>query len=124
MSFRTIRDAQQTVWPRVKDSLDRHRHSRKLVEQDPSAHSAAAKARARVPWNHVVANETVWAIAKADLLNTAEQAAVLQAARAWAKSWQTLGPPSLSTGDEQTDVDLYNAVQALASYAEVSDEIA
>lgn len=121
MSFRTIRSAQQAIWPRVWESLERHRHSRKLVADNPKAHGAAARSRANVPWNRVVANETIWAIAKADLLNTPEQADVLTAARAWAKSWQDCGPPSSST-DDQTDIDLYNAVQKLASFAEIPDE--
>jgi hypothetical protein len=124
MSFHTIRAAQQAVWPRVKESLDRHRQSRRAVEANPDLHTAAARARARIPWNHVVANETVWAIAKADLLNTPEQAAVLAAAKAWVRSWEVEGAPPNSQDDTPEDVALYGAVQEWASSVKIPDDIA
>jgi len=86
MSFQTIRSAQQAIWPKVRDSLDRIRAAREAVNENSTS---AAKARARIPWNHVVANEAVWAIAKSDLLATPEAAAVIKAAREWLA---TVGP--------------------------------
>lgn len=112
MSFRSIRNAQSAVWPTVKDSLRRVRASRALVAKDPSKASKSALQRARIPWDRVVANETVWAIARADLLATQAQAEVIHAARLWAKSWDP-EPPAVGRDDPE-DVDLYAAVQALA----------
>lgn len=109
MSYRTIRSAQQAVWPAVKDSIARHAASRRAVKEDPAVATVAARNRARKPWDRVVAEETVWAIAKADLLATPEQAAVIEAAREWARSW----PTDLDLDDEE--VALYTAVQALAT---------
>lgn len=114
MSFRTVRDAQQATWPRIRESLDRHRASRDLIKADPNA-TTAALARARKPWSRVVAEETVWAIAKEDLLATQQHAAVIQAAREWAASWANEGPPTLADGDDPCDVVLYAAVQNLAT---------
>lgn len=117
MTYRTIRDAQQAIWPAVQASIERHRASREKVKLDGRAATAAAQARARVPWNRVVANEAVWAIAKADLLATKEQAAVVQAAREWAKSW----------GDDFADMvpadeKLYDAVQVLVATPSIDTE--
>ena len=108
MRFQTIRSAQQTIWPKVRDNLDRIRVARESVTKDSTA---AAQARARVPWNHVVANEAVWAIAKSDLLATPEQAAVVQAAKRWVATWDE---SDLSTMDGEERA-LYRAVQAYAA---------
>jgi ribonuclease D len=118
MSYRTIRDAQQATWPAVQASLERHKASRAATEALGKAATAAAKARARTPWNRVVANETVWALAKADLLNSKEQAAVLTAAREWAHD---LGPELLSYPDDfdQVEHNLYRAVQVLIASPEI-----
>lgn len=112
MSFRTVRDAQQATWPRIRESLDRHRLSRDAVKADPHP-TTAALARARKPWSRVVAEEAVWAVAKEDLLATEQHAAVIQAARAWAKTFPE--KPSLAEGDEPEDIALYEAVQTLAT---------
>lgn len=107
MSFQTIRSAQQTIWPKVRDSLDRIRASREAVNENSTS---AAKARARVPWNHVVANEAVWAIAKSDLLATPEAAAVVTAAREWLA---TTGPDMAEFPELYDPIDfaLRDAVQ-------------
>lgn len=122
MSYRTIREAQKTVWPRVRESLDRHRASREAVANDPFA-SSAAQTRAKVPWNRVVADETVWAIAKADLLSSPDQAAVLTKARNWARD---VGRDIAAHPQdfEHTDRELYRAIQAwLATLEEIPDDI-
>lgn len=120
MTFQTIRSAQQAIWPTIKESLDIIRAQRHAVADNPEVATKAAKARARLPWNRVVANEAVWAIAKADLLATPEQAEVVQAAREWALSWTD---PPTEREDEPEDVALYNAVQALATAAlEIPDD--
>lgn len=118
MSYRTIRDAQQAIWPAVQASIERHRASREKVKLEGRAATAAAQARARVPWNRVVANEAVWAIAKADLLATKEEAAVVQAAREWAASWED----ALSDMDPELDRPLYDAVQALIATPNIDTE--
>lgn len=121
MSFRTVRVAQQTVWPRVRESLDRHRLSREAVKADRNA-TTAALARARKPWSRVVAEETVWAIAKEDLLATPEQAAVVKAAREWMKSWELVGGINREE-DDRYDIALYDAVQVLlATFDPPADE--
>src|SRR5688500_13896065 len=108
MSYKTIRRAQQAVWPAVKDSLEMQKASRQLVAEDPRGATASARSRAQKPWNKVVSEETVWAIAKADLLATPEQAAVIQAARRWAKSWEPLDLEDMDYEDRL----LYRAIQA------------
>jgi hypothetical protein len=112
MSYRDIRNAQQAVWPAIVASLDRHRASRLAIRRDPNP-TVAAAARSRKPWDRVVAEETVWTLAKADLLCLPEQAAVVKAAKEWAASWMSL-PPNPEV-DEEADVALYAAVQALAT---------
>lgn len=108
MSFQTIRSAQQTIWPKVRESLDRIRVAREAVTKDSTP---AAQARARIPWNHVVANEAVWAIAKSDLLATPEAAAVVTAAREWLA---TTGPDMAEFPELYDPIDfaLRDAVQA------------
>lgn len=116
MSFRSVRDAQQAVWPRIRESLDRHRLSRDAIKAaDPRTVTTAALARARKPWSRVVAEEAVWAVAKEDLLATEQHAAVIKAAREWAASWANQGAPSVADGDDPCDVVLYAAVQNLAT---------
>lgn len=108
MSFQTIRSAQQTIWPKVRESLDHIRVAREAVTKDSTP---AAQARARIPWNHVVANEAVWAIAKSDLLATPEAAAVVTAAREWLA---TTGPDMAEFPEDYDPIDfaLRDAVQA------------
>jgi hypothetical protein len=119
MSYRTIRDAQQAIWPAVQKSIELHKASRATTEALGKAATAAAKARARVPWNRVVVNETVWAIAKADLLNSSEQATVLTAAKLWAHD---LGPEITSYPDDFEPVEhaLYRAIQAWVASPEIN----
>lgn len=112
MSFRDIRHAQQAVWPTVMDSLDRHREARNALRGNPNA-TVAAKARARIPWNRVVANETVWGLAKQGRLVLPEQAAVVQAARDWVKSWEDYDIAQI--GMDPWEKALYDAVRALAT---------
>lgn len=109
MSYQTIRKAQQVIWPNVKRSIELVAAHRRAVHENPEVATAAAKARAHIPWNRVVANEAVWAIAKADLLNSPEQAAVIQAAREWART----APFGFDMDNEERA--LYSAVQALAT---------
>lgn len=117
MTFQSIRHAQQRVWPAVQKSLVLVRAQRDAVRNDRHP-SKSAEARAKIPWNRVVANETVWALAKDDMLATEEQAAVVAAARAWVTTWEEDG---LSSMDEQERA-LYDAVQALAgSLRDMSD---
>lgn len=112
MSFKTIRSAQREVWPAVQESLDINRQQRAAVANDPDGATTAAKKRASTPWNRVVANETVFAIAKADLLATPEQAAVIEAARKWADSFGD-DPPTNPLHDDPDDIALYEAIEAL-----------
>lgn len=119
MTYSTIRHAQKQVWPEVQRSLTIRRAARDAVERDPSLATAAARARARVPWSRVVSEETIWATAKADLLNTPEQAEVLTAAREWAKSWETAPDDS----DDRTDRKLYDAVQRLVTVIDIPDDV-
>lgn len=116
MSYRTIRSAQSAVWPAVVQSLRLRRAQRDaaLAADNPTR---AAATRARLPWNRVVMDETVWAIAKADLLNTPEQAAVIAAAREWVR---VVGPDLVKYPEdfEPVDFKLWDAVQALAAVPE------
>lgn len=117
MSFKNIRAVQQQIWPMVRDSIDRVRDSRKAVEANPAGATSAALTRARKPWNKVVMEETVWAIAKSDLLITPEERTVLDRAIEWAESWDKAdGPPDEM--DAQEDCDLHLAVQELLTSQE------
>jgi hypothetical protein len=113
MSFtRNIREAQSHFWPTVRDSIERHKASRASLERNASP---AAQARARRPLFRVVFDETIWALAKAHRLNTAEQAQVIEAACAWAKVYGELEEP------EKEDRDLYRAVQEMRATFEPED---
>lgn len=112
MSFVDIRHAQQEIWPQVQQSLDLHRAHREAVKADPNGATPAARARARRPWNRVVADEAVWAMAKSDRLLTDEQSAVIRAAKEWARVWAAEDDINEMTPDEK---DLYAAVQTLAT---------
>jgi hypothetical protein len=103
----------------VRKSLDIRRLQREAVANDPSP-TRAAVTRSRIPWNRVVADETVWAIAKADLLCSEETAAVIEAAKAWTKSFSS--PPRADL-DDPTDIALYAAVQSLGSSLESLTEL-
>lgn len=109
MSFQTIRHAQAAIWPRVSASLKLHRAHRENLPANPTA---AALARAKKPWDRVVAEEAVWALAKEDLLLTEEARAVIRAARVWAAV--DVSRVDDATLDRIDDV-LYDAVQALAT---------
>jgi hypothetical protein len=62
----------------------------------------------------VVAEETVWSLAKQGLLCSEEQWAVIEAAREWVQSWDRAdGPPDEMDAEE--DIKLYAAVQALGA---------
>lgn len=112
MSFKTIRDAVSTVAPTVRESLEIHRAKREEVRANPEAHSPAARTRAQRGWNRVVIEETVWAIAKNDLLASPEQRAVIEAAKAWAQTWQNDVVPN-PEHDDPADCALFDAVMAL-----------
>jgi hypothetical protein len=124
MNHKAIRHIQQTAWPAVRDSLERVKAARALANQHPERVSQSARNRARISWNRCIADETVWALVKADLIATPEQQAVVKAAKEWVASWKRDGEaPSLSTGDHRTDVDLYNAVQELAVSIEIPHDV-
>lgn len=110
MSFLTIRRAQQTIWPLVKDSLELHKESREATRNNPNA-TNAAKTRARVPWDRVVANEAVWALAKSDLLATPAEAKVIEAAVKWAETMPEEDVDHL----DQEEADLLLAVEELTA---------
>jgi len=110
MSFQTITKAQQAVWPAVKQSLRLHRLSRQAYHRgDPVTAKAAQNAERS--WDRIVMEETVWAVAKADLLSVPSVAELVKAARAWA----ALGVVSKDLGDSDEDIALYKAVQDLAT---------
>jgi hypothetical protein len=119
MSFsESIRHAQQRAWPAVRASLIRVRASRDVVLRDPHNATTAALARAKRNWDHVVADETVWALAKDGLLATEENAAVVRAAQAWVRTWD-LQELATMDGEERA---LYEAVQLFsASLRDMSD---
>lgn len=122
MSFNTIRHAQKEIWPSVLKSIKLIQASRDAVRKDPHSATRAATTRAHRPWNQVVANEAVWAIAKADLLCTPEQQAVVKAAREWAKM---IGPDLAKYPQdyEPEDFALRDAVNSLAlSFTASEDE--
>ena len=120
MSYRTIRQAQQAIWPRVKISLGLHRASRAALRNGRGGKVTAMQERdARKSWDRIVMDEAVWALAKADLLASPEQAAVITAAREWVR---IVGPDVVldrQAGDDDptiaADWKLYQAVQALAT---------
>jgi hypothetical protein len=112
VSFKTIREVQNTVWPVVRDSLDRVRESREATKKNPNA-TESARTRARKPWNKVVSEETVWAIAKANLLATPDQRAVIEAATDWYYAWGGFGP-----GPDEEDYELYGVVEKLLTPSE------
>lgn len=109
--FQTVRHAQQTVWPVIRVSLDLHRAARDAYRANPAGATTAAATRAEKPWTRVVADEAVWAVAKQGLLLSEESTAVIEAAKKWAK----LGPVGSDLGDDPEDIELYEAVQTLAS---------
>jgi hypothetical protein len=113
VSFKTIRDTLTTVWPQVRESLDRVRESRDAVRANPGAASVSAQTRARRSWNKVVAEETIWAIAKADLLTTPQEREVLEAAKDWYYAWGGIGPRH-----DDEDYELYGVVEKLLTTSE------
>jgi len=114
MSYRTVASAQKTVWPAVKKSLRLHRLSRQAVACGAEV-SAKARQNADRSWDRIVMEETIWATAKADLLASPEHAALVQAARNWAKTWKSTPPSVADHDDDPADVALYKAIQDLAT---------
>lgn len=111
---RLVRATSSAIWPAVKVSLEIRTAQRKAVAKDPDAFTPAARARAERSWTRVVLEESLWTLAKQGLLCSEEQQNVVEAARAWARSWINAdGPPD--SMDAQEDQDLYAAIQALAS---------
>ena len=108
MSFKTVRQGQNTVWPTVRESLRLHQASRAAAREGKKLSRMEERDNAK-SWNRVVSEETVWAIARADLLASPEHAAVIQAAIKWTAGLEPLGltPDDLDT-DERA---LYDAVQ-------------
>lgn len=107
-----IRETVATIREELNKSLDRVRVTRETVKANPELYTRSAVTRAERGWTRVVIEETVWAIAKCGLLHSAEEAAVVNAAKAWAKSWEDLDDLAEA---EPEDRALYDAVQALAS---------
>ncbi len=112
MSFKTVRHAQNAVWPTVRESLRLHQASRAAAREGKTL-SSMEQRDAKKSWNRVVSEETVWAIARSDLLGSPEVAAVVQAAKDWVTSCRDLGlePSDLDTQERA----LYDAVQSLAA---------
>jgi hypothetical protein len=110
---RFVRTTTQAAWPAVKTSLEIHNAQRRAVKADPHGATQSARSRAEKPWSRVVAEETVWALAKQGLVCSEEQHAVVEAAKAWVRAFgnDVAGDPDA----EPEDVELYRAVQALAS---------
>jgi hypothetical protein len=107
MSFtRNIRQAQAEFWPAVQESIARHQAARAALH---SGSTDAARHRARRPMFRVVFEETIWTLAKAHRLCTAEQTSVICAAKAWAKEYGDLDNPV------EVDKALYRAVQELVA---------
>jgi hypothetical protein len=113
VSFKTIREVQNAVWPVVRDSLDRVRESREATKKNPQA-TESARTRARKPWNRVICEETVWAIAKANMLATPKERAVIDAAQEWYCSWGGFGPEA----EDKEDTELYEAVEKFLTQPE------
>lgn len=113
MSYKDIRSAHKQVWDDVKKSIARQDTARIVVQRRPELHTPSARRRARVPRDEMIAMEVIWSLARHDLLCSEATQAVVKAAQEWAKSWPPEGLPSEDTDDE-TDVELYQAVQDLA----------
>jgi len=113
VSFKTIRDTLTTVWPQVRESLDRVRESRDAVRANPDGASSSAQTRARRSWNKVVAEETIWAIAKADLLTTPQERKALETLKDWYYTWGGFGP-----GPDDEDYELYGVAEKLLTLSE------
>lgn len=111
MSFsQKVRDAQREAWPHVLESLDRHKASRRALQRGDIEPTTAARARATKPMDRVASEETVWTLAKLDMLASPAQAAVVRAARAWAAV--ELDPTYKMDPEERA---LYEAIQVLAT---------
>lgn len=120
MSFpRQVRQTASAVWPAVKTSLDIVNANRKAVLADPGSATPAALSRARRPWSRVVLEESLWALGRQGYLCSPEQAAVIQAAQDWVKSWPKDLPPD--DNDPEEDRVLYDAVQVLAATVDPDD---
>lgn len=118
MSYRTVRQAQNAVWPPVRKSLELHQASRRAAREGQQLSRMEERDNAK-SWNRVVSEETIWAIAKADLLSTPEHAAVVKAAKDWVTSCRDLG---LDVSDlDAQERALYDSVQSLAASFEPDD---
>lgn len=121
MSFKDIRHVQQDVWPDVERSVRLQDASREAALRDPRGLTKSALRRSKMDRDRVIADETVWAIARADLLATPEAAGVIQAARAWLK---VMGPCMADFPQDYEPVDfaLRNALNAYAAAFYISDD--
>lgn len=119
MSFKTVRHAQNTVWPPVRESLRLHQASRAAAREGKKL-SSMEERDAKKSWNRVVSEETVWAIAKSDLLASPEVAAVVNAAKDWVHGCAEL--EILPSDLDPQERALYDAVQALAASFDPPDD--
>jgi len=118
MSYKTVRQAQQAAWPKVKESMRLHRASRAAHLRGEQL-SSMEQRDLRKSIERVASDETVWALAKMDLLASQARADVIIAARDWAKSC----PPLSEYDMDAEEAALYAAVQALATDpADIPDE--
>lgn len=120
MSYKTVRHAQNAVWPTVRESLRLHQASRAAAWEGKKL-SRMEERDAKKSWNRVVSEETVWAIARSDLLASPEEAAVLAAAKQWLRD---VGPEMIEYPEEFgfADRKLRDAVQALATSFDPPDD--
>lgn len=120
MSFKTVRHAQNTVWPSVRESLRLHQASRAAAREGKKL-SSMEERDAKKSWNRVVSEETVWAIAKSDLLASPEAAAVVDAAKQWLRD---VGPEMIEYPNDFgfADRKLRDAVQSLAASFDPPDD--
>lgn len=122
MSFKDIRHVQQDVWPDVERSVKLQDASRVAGERlDPRVLSKSARNRLRIPRDRVIADETVWAIARADLLAVPEAAEVIRAAREWLK---VMGPCMAEFPEDYEPVDfvLRDALNAYATIFHIDND--
>jgi len=121
MSFRDIRHAQAEIWPDVQESIRLQDASREAAQRHPHDLTKSARRRAKVDRDRVIANETVWAIAKANALATPEAAKVIEAARAWLADH---GPAMVRYPEdyEESDFQLRDALNAYATTFHIDDD--
>ena len=113
MSYKDIRHAQRVVWPEVEKSMRRQDAARLVVQRRPELHTSSARRRARTPRDEVIAQETIWALAKNDLLLTPATQKVIQVARRWL-AIVAADVESFPEDFEPIDVELRDALAELA----------